>query len=105
MWIQNLLDELGVKLREAPMLVTDNLSASYVCRNPVFHSRMKHLALDYFFVREQVSSGSLRVKHVKSADQVADILTKPLGHRLFVGFRNKIGLVDGTPILRGRIKT
>lgn len=52
MWVQNLLRELGVPLRSAPMLVTDNLSASYVCKNPVFHSRMKHLALDYFFVRE-----------------------------------------------------
>nr|GLL49744.1 uncharacterized protein LOC109146716 [Ipomoea trifida] len=101
----NLLGELGVTMRTTPILITDNLSASYVCKNPVFHSRMKHLALDYFFVREQVTTGSLRVGYVKTSEQVADLLTKPLGQRLFTGFRNKLGLADGASILRGRVDT
>ncbi|XP_019149918.1 PREDICTED: uncharacterized protein LOC109146716 [Ipomoea nil] len=104
MWIQNLLRELGIRLPSSPALVTDNMSATYVCKNPVFHSRMKHLALDYFFVREQVVSGSLRVRYVRSSEQVADLLTKPLGRHLFSVFRSKIGLTDGAPILRGRVE-
>lgn len=104
-WIQGLLCELGVGLRFCPLLITDNMSASYVCKNLVFHSRMKHLALDYFLVREQVAASSLRVGYVRSSAQVADLLTKPLGHRVFAGLRNKIGLVDGASIMRGRVKT
>ncbi|XP_019183643.1 PREDICTED: uncharacterized protein LOC109178464 [Ipomoea nil] len=101
LWIQHLLSELGVVLPSSPELVTDNLSATYVCKNLVFHSRMKHLALDYFFVRERITDGSLCVQHIRSAQQVADLLTKPLGRHLFTYFRDKIGVSDGSSILRG----
>jgi hypothetical protein len=39
---------------------------------------MKHVAIDYHFLRDQVQTGVLRVAHVSSADQLADLLTKPL---------------------------
>lgn len=94
-----------VLLPYSPMLVTNNLSVSYVCKNPLFHSRMKHLALDYFFVHEQVFSLSLWVGHVKFSNQVDDFLTKPVGHQLFDAFQNKIIIIDGALILWGRIET
>lgn len=39
---------------------------------------MKHLALDFHFVREKVQQGTLRVQHIVGDDQLADALTKPL---------------------------
>ncbi|XP_019163482.1 PREDICTED: uncharacterized protein LOC109159826 [Ipomoea nil] len=63
-----------------------------------------HVALDYFFVRDMVADGSLSVCHVSSHDQVVDMLTKPLGRVLFQRFRSKIGVTDGSSILRGRVK-
>ena len=39
---------------------------------------MKHVAIDYHFIRDQVQEGALRVTHVSSVDQLADALTKPL---------------------------
>ena len=39
---------------------------------------MKHVAIDFHFIRDQVQTGSLRVSHVSSEDQLADVLTKPL---------------------------
>ncbi|CAH9088921.1 unnamed protein product [Cuscuta epithymum] len=104
LWIQNILTELQVTCSTPPKLFTDNLSATYVCRNPVFHSRMKHLSLDYFFVRDLVADGSLMVSHVSSKNQRADMLTKPLGRALFLHFRSKIGVSNGSSILRGRVK-
>lgn len=50
LWVQSLLRELRFPLYKSTELFCDNLSATYVCQNPVFHSRMKHLTLDYFFV-------------------------------------------------------
>ncbi|XP_019186558.1 PREDICTED: uncharacterized protein LOC109181261 [Ipomoea nil] len=38
MWVQSLLRELGIRLCSTPRLITNNLSASYVCKNLVFHS-------------------------------------------------------------------
>lgn len=77
-WIKNLLIELGVQLARSPVIYCDNLSATHLSANPVFHSRMKHLALAFYFIREQVQSGTLRVTHDSTKDQLADFLTKPL---------------------------
>ncbi|CAH9088710.1 unnamed protein product [Cuscuta europaea] len=105
LWAQNILRELGIQLPTKPVLYCDNLGATYVCVNPVFHSRMKHLALDYFFVRELVEQGALRVQHISTKLQIADILTKPLGRDLFEKFRLKLGVSKGTSILWGRNNT
>jgi histone deacetylase 1/2 len=52
MWIQGLLRELGVFLGRAPCLWCDNLGATYLLVNPIFHARTKHLKVDYHFIRE-----------------------------------------------------
>lgn len=48
-WICNLLTELRIPLPLPPVIYCDNIGATYLSANPVFHSRMKHLALDYHF--------------------------------------------------------
>ncbi|KAL6317773.1 hypothetical protein AAG906_030527 [Vitis piasezkii] len=77
-WICSTLTKLGVTLPTLPVVYCDNVGATYLCSNPVFHSRMKHVAIDYYFIRDQVQSGALHVTHVSSADQLVDALTKPL---------------------------
>ena len=49
-WVKSLLLELLVPVPSPPTLFLDNLGATYLYANPVFHSRMKHLAIDYHFV-------------------------------------------------------
>ncbi|KAJ9547961.1 hypothetical protein OSB04_020504 [Centaurea solstitialis] len=77
-WVSSLLSELGVGSLTTPVVYCDNNGATKLSSNPVFHSRMKHVAVDYHFIRDQVQSGLLRVSQVSSADQLADLLTKPL---------------------------
>ena len=103
MWIQNVLHELGIRLPHPPSLFCDNTGATYLCANPVFHSRMKHISLDYHFVRECVANGTLKVLRISTKDQLADILTKALSRHRFRLLRSKIGVSDGASILRGRI--
>ncbi|KAM0067227.1 putative RNA-directed DNA polymerase [Helianthus debilis subsp. tardiflorus] len=85
-WVENLLKELGLPINVSPRLYCDNTGATYLCANPVYHSRMKHVALDYHFVREKVAAGTLRIHHINSADQLADALTKPLSRAPFLKF-------------------
>ncbi|XP_019093329.1 PREDICTED: uncharacterized protein LOC109129522 [Camelina sativa] len=91
-WICSLLTELGIDLPLAPVIYCDNIGATYLCANPVFHSKMKHVALDYHFVRENVQSGTLRVAHISGDDQLADALTKPLPPPRFTELNFKIGV-------------
>lgn len=59
MWVQTLLRELGVKAPKAAYLWCDNLGATYLSANPVFHARTKHIEVDFHFVRERVYQGLL----------------------------------------------
>ena len=52
-WVEALLGELGVQLKEKPVLWCDNLGATYLSANPVFHARTKHIEIDFHFVRER----------------------------------------------------
>lgn len=97
MWISSLLHELGIRLSRPPTIYCDNVGATYLCANPVFHSRMKHVALDYHFIRNQVQSGALRVVHISTKNQLADVLTKPLSRPLFLNFTSKIGVAKPPP--------
>lgn len=96
-WLVSLLTELRVPLPATPTIYCDNIGATYLSTNPVFHSRMKHLALDYHFVRELVQTKLLRVSHVSSTDQLADALTKPLPQTRFYDLFVKIGLSPNRP--------
>ncbi|CAL1362863.1 unnamed protein product [Linum trigynum] len=103
-WLQNLLQELHHPLQAPPTLYSDNLGTTYFCSNPVFHSRMKHLALDYHFVSHLVQEGRLVIRYIPTTQQLVDVLTKPLPAARFLLLRSKIGVVDTTSVLRGRIR-
>lgn len=91
------MNELDITVPTEPVIYYDNIGATYLCANPVFHSRMKHLALDYHFIQNQITSGTLRVAHISSKHQLANALTKPLTRAPFVDLINKIGVVKPTP--------
>jgi hypothetical protein len=47
---------LSISLAQSPILWCDNLGATYLMVNPIFHRRMKHVEVDYHFVGERVAS-------------------------------------------------
>ena len=95
-WIQSVLKELGVSQPKPPSLWCDNLGATYLSVNPMFHARTKHIEVDFHFVREKVALGALDVQFIASGDQLADIFTKPVTHQLLSRFSTNLNLVhDG----------
>ncbi|KAJ0615754.1 putative RNA-directed DNA polymerase [Helianthus annuus] len=89
-WLEALLHELEVPMKSAPVLWCDNLGATYLSANPVFHARTKHVEVDFHFVREKVAKGKLSVQFISTDDQIADIFTKPLSSQQFAHLRSKL---------------
>ena len=83
-------------MQSSPTLFSYNLGAIYLSANSALHSRMKHLAIDYHFVRDLVQSSELCVAHVFVSDQLADALTKSLSRPHLLSLCNKISVVSYT---------
>ncbi|GJX58131.1 ribonuclease H-like domain-containing protein [Tanacetum coccineum] len=85
-WLRNLLRELHSPLSTATLVYCDNVGAVYMSANPVQHQRTKHIKIDIHFVRDMVIASQVRVLHVPSRYQYADIFTKGLPSALFEEF-------------------
>ncbi|KAJ9560828.1 hypothetical protein OSB04_005988 [Centaurea solstitialis] len=91
-WIRNLLRKLHRPPTKATIVYCDNVSAVYMSSNPVQHQRKKHIEMDIHFVRDKVVIGHVRVLHVPSSSQYADIFTKGLSASLFLDFRSSLNV-------------
>ena len=89
-WLRTLLKDLGIFLSQPPILWCDNVSALAIASNPVFHACMKHIEVDFHFIRERVLRKDLVVKFVSTNDQLADIFTKSLPTQRFLDLQRNL---------------
>jgi histone deacetylase 1/2 len=95
-WLQYLLRDLQILSTSAPTLWCDNLGATYLSANPIFQACIKHVEVDYHFVRDRVAKKEIQIRFIPSHDQLADVFTKPLPSAPFTAFRFKLQ-VDPPP--------
>jgi len=93
-WLRQLLQELHAPIASATIVYCDNVSAVYMTANPVHHRRTKHIEIDIHFVCDKVALGPVRLLHVPSSHQFADIMTKGLPVQLFPDFRSSLCVRD-----------
>ena len=93
LWMKNTLNDFGLVYECVPMYY-DNTSAINLTKNPIQHSRTKHIDIKHHFIRDLVSKGVIRVEFVCSKEQIADILTKALPLDQFVSLRTKLGVSE-----------
>jgi hypothetical protein len=91
-WLRQLLLELQTSLSRCTLVYCDNISVMYLSNNPVQHQRTKHVQIDLHFVREKVTIGQVRVLHVPTTSQFADVLTKGLPSSVFEEFRSSLNI-------------
>jgi hypothetical protein len=85
-----LLTDLQVPSVSAPTIWCDNLGATYLLANPIFHARAKHVEVDYHFIRDWVAKKEIQIHFIPFRDQLADVFTKPLSTTSFNPFRFKL---------------
>nr|GEU31476.1 putative reverse transcriptase domain-containing protein [Tanacetum cinerariifolium] len=77
LWMKQALIDYSVKLDDIP-IICDNKGAIDLSKNPVQHSRTKHIKIRHHFLRDNVRKWNISIEKVSSKDNIADILTKPL---------------------------
>ena len=79
---------------EHVLIKCDNTSAINISKNPVQHSRIKHIVIKYHFLRDYAQKGDITLEFVSTKDQLADIFTKPLSEEQFVDIRRQLWVIS-----------
>ena len=90
MYTRSLLSSLGMEQIGVTKIYEDNQGCIALSENPVMHRRTKHIDIRYHFIRERVESGEVKLCYVPTEQQLADLLTKPLGRQQVIRLREII---------------
>ena len=88
-WLMQLLTEFGTKFNHPINIYEDNKACIDYTKNSTSHQRTKHISVRYHFIRDLIQQGALCLLPIKTADNIADILTKPLDKKVFQNLRVK----------------
>ena len=97
LWMKQHLSDFGVDLGTVPIMC-DNTSAICITKNPVMHSRTKHIEIRHHFIRDQYQNGNIMLEYINTSDQLADIFTKALPKESFFYIRMRLGIIDANEI-------
>ncbi|GKC34044.1 hypothetical protein Tco_1046428 [Tanacetum coccineum] len=93
LWTKQALVDYGIRLDDIPIMC-DNKRAIDLNKNPVQHSRTKHIEIRHHFLRDNVQKGNISIEKVSSEDNIADILTKPLKREPFNYLHLGLGMME-----------
>ncbi|KAL0303374.1 UNVERIFIED_CONTAM: hypothetical protein Sradi_6205500 [Sesamum radiatum] len=99
--MKNYIQEVGVvsSITEVIVIFCDNNGAIVQVKQPRSHHKPKQILRRYHLLREIVGRGDVIVDHVTSAENMTDLLTKPISHRLpilsiWIGWDSGIWVID-----------
>ncbi|GJX78282.1 retrovirus-related pol polyprotein from transposon TNT 1-94 [Tanacetum coccineum] len=93
LWMKQALIDYDIRLDNISIMY-DNKGAIDLSKNPVQHSKTKHIEICHYFLRDNIQKGSISIEKVASEDNLADILTKPLKSKVFNYLRLGLGMME-----------
>ena len=96
MWVRNQLENYSLRYTSVP-IYCDNTSVINLSKNPIQHSRSKHIEIKHHFIRDHVQKKNIALSFVDAKNQLADIFTKPLVKDRFNFLKEKL-LIMRNPI-------
>ncbi|KAE9016351.1 Retrovirus-related Pol polyprotein from transposon TNT 1-94 [Phytophthora fragariae] len=77
-WLRLLLKDMGYDGQDATLIYQDNQGCIALAKNPVYHTRTKHIDIKFHFLREKVERGTIRLEYKPTDEMIADGMTKAL---------------------------
>ena len=68
LWLKVLMCDLGVSITATPIIWCDNIGATYLLVNPIFHACTKHMEIDFYFVRDWVVDKTIQIRFIPSKE-------------------------------------
>ncbi|CAI7834643.1 unnamed protein product [Closterium sp. NIES-53] len=96
LYLQELLDEAKFVTQKQFTLQCDNQSAITITNKPGFVNRTKHISLRYFFVKDAIDKGRMRLVYCPTSNMAADSLTKKLTRQKFHHCNQLSGISEST---------
>ncbi|GKB32361.1 hypothetical protein Tco_0871762 [Tanacetum coccineum] len=93
LWIQNQMLDYGFNFMNATIYI-DNESTICIVKNPLFHSKTKHIAIRHHFIRDAYEKKLIQVLKIHTDDNVADLLTKAFDVSRFNFLIVNIGMIN-----------
>ncbi|XP_020702689.1 uncharacterized protein LOC110114227 [Dendrobium catenatum] len=103
-WLKRLLTDFRINHNQHVELYCDNTSAIALTNNPVFQARTKHIKIGHRFLRENLANNYIRLLPIKTVDQIADLLTKPLSTPRFKLLRDKLTITPDSFVCGGLLE-
>nr|GEY33051.1 hypothetical protein [Tanacetum cinerariifolium] len=93
LWMKQALIDYGIHLDDV-LIMCDNKGAMDLSKNPVQHSRTKHMEIRHHFLSDNVQKGNIFIEKVASEDNIADIYNRPLKREVFNYLRLGLGMME-----------
>ncbi|GKD77429.1 hypothetical protein Tco_1340050 [Tanacetum coccineum] len=93
LWMKQALIDYDIRLDNIPIMC-DNKGAIDLSKNPIQHSRIKHIEICHHFLLDNIQKGNISIEKVASEDNIADIFTKPLKRKIFNYLRLGLGMME-----------
>ncbi|GJY95827.1 retrovirus-related pol polyprotein from transposon TNT 1-94, partial [Tanacetum coccineum] len=93
LWMKSQLSDYDIHYKMVPIFC-DNTSAITISKNPLLHSRTKHIDIRYHFIRDHILKGDIELHFIPTEYQLVDIFTKPLDEPTFTRLKSELGMLN-----------
>jgi hypothetical protein len=98
-WLCKLVSRLFDQVLDLTVIHCDNQSCVMLSENHVFHDKLKHIEIKYYFLYDKFQKGEVILQYISTNEQTTNILTKPLSKIKFAYLRDNLGLMEISPLV------
>ncbi|SPC65616.1 related to retrotransposon protein [Ustilago sp. UG-2017b] len=91
LFFKHLFRSIGIDVG-TPTIFSDNTGTIQVSKDPAQHWKLKHIDTKYHFIRDNIQDSKIKIKYINTAENLADVFTKPVGREVLQRARKGLGL-------------